>query len=72
MPLGMENFILNKKQFRMKAREYLLAKNSIEYKDNTAKNPGRGLPKNPYIVEFTSLLTWQRLLLFICKLHAPE
>lgn len=53
----MENFILNKKQFRMKAREYLLAKNSIEYKDNTAKNPGRGLPKNPYIVEFTSLLT---------------
>lgn len=53
----MENFILNKKQFRMKAREYLLAKNSKEYKDNTAKNPGRVPPKNPYIVEFTSLLT---------------
>lgn len=41
----------------MNSREYLLAKNRKEYKDDTAKDPGPELPKNPYIVEFSSPLT---------------
>lgn len=53
----MENLILNKKQFRMNARDCFLANSRKEYKGNTAKNPGPELPKNPYIVKCGSPLT---------------